>query len=218
MQNEDRFDQLQSFINDLRETFEETRINFASKGADLSTEGNNLEIKLRAQVQALEKEVSDFRRIQIETDEQLKNHLHSVTNNRIEQLIYQNQIELFERVFSVKSHNLHSNTESTTSPVQSAAFHKIKKPVKGPSIGDYMVQLTNNFRLWRNIQVEKGRHEVTELYLNDESKQQKSDNTRRLSTLMGRMLGNKTPREPAKKVDEVSENERLMQLQKQLFE
>jgi hypothetical protein len=35
---------------------------------------------------------------------------------------------------------------------------------------------------------------------------------------MGRMLGNKTPREPAKKVDEVSENERLMQLQKQLFE
>ena len=87
--NEGRFDQLQSFINDLRETFEETRMNFASKGSE-GVDGSGLESKLRSQVQALDLQVQEFKKTQFETDEQLRNHLHSVTNNRIEQLIYQN--------------------------------------------------------------------------------------------------------------------------------
>lgn len=211
--NEDRFNQLQAFINDLRETFEETRIAFAAKGA-VNAEESQLEDRLRAKVQVLERQVAEFKRTQAETDEQLKNHLHSVTNNRIEQLIYQNQIELFERVFSVKALNFHING-LTESPISG-----VNKRAKRDTMGDYMVQVTNNFKLWRNIQVDKGRYEVMELFSNEDyTKPAVSDHTRRLSTLMGRLMGaQKTPRSSTKHEEDVSETERLRQQQKQLLE
>lgn len=48
-----------------------------------------MEERLRTQISALEKQVEQFRSVQEENDSQLKNQLHSVTNNRIEQLIFQ---------------------------------------------------------------------------------------------------------------------------------
>jgi len=83
-----------------------------------------------------------------------------------------------------------------------------------------MVQVTNNFKLWRNIQVDKGRYEVMDLFSNEDYiKPAVSDHARRLSHLMGRLMGgHKSPRSTAKQEDEVSETERLRQQQKLLLE
>ncbi len=85
--NEVRFRELQVFVSDLRETFEDLRLQFARDGqlgGEQSAEG-----KLKLQIKTLERQINEVQRQSQEQDNELKKGLHAVTNNRIEQLIFQ---------------------------------------------------------------------------------------------------------------------------------
>lgn len=61
---------------------------------------------------------------------------------------------MFERIFSIKA--LQLNQLSPSSPMSN-------KRGKA-SIGEYQLQVMNNFRMWKAAQIEKGRHDIATLY------------------------------------------------------
>lgn len=49
-----------------------------------------MEERLREQIRALEKQVSEFRNATADQDLDLRKHIHALTQNRIDQIVFQN--------------------------------------------------------------------------------------------------------------------------------
>lgn len=49
-----------------------------------------MEERLREQIRALEKQVADFRNVSVDQDHDLRKHIHALTQNRIDQIVFQN--------------------------------------------------------------------------------------------------------------------------------
>lgn len=84
-------------------------------------------------------------------------------------MIFQNIAEMFHRVFSVKS-NQQLGGGGALRKLTSISGYSSQKTYKnkGSSVNEYLLQLMQNFREWRQAQLEKGRYDVTDLYTVDE--------------------------------------------------
>ena len=62
--------------------------NLKERTESFSARQTQMEERLREQIKALEKQVEDFRGISVDQDNDLRKHMHALTPNRIEQIVF----------------------------------------------------------------------------------------------------------------------------------